>query len=67
MENNKELEYDGNCAFAVSLGKTPPSANKKYTLTKNGKTYAFMNPVAKFLFKLFPNSIEKADYNWKNK
>lgn len=66
MENNLEqLEYDGKCAFALSLGKTPPSTNHRYTLSKNGKTYAFMNPIARFLFKLFPGSIEKADKNWR--
>lgn len=64
MENIKNIEYDGRCAFALSLGKTPPKTNQKHTLVKNGKTYSFLNPVAKFLFKLFPKSIEKADQNW---
>jgi hypothetical protein len=67
MEHNKTIEYDGKCAFALSLGKTPSDTNKKYLLTKNGKTYAFLNPIARFLFKLSSKNIEKADKNWNNK
>ena len=64
MENNN-IEYDGKCAFALSLGKNPPpDTSGKYTMIKEGKTYSFLNPVAKFLFKVFPKSIEKADENW---
>ena len=66
MENIKNIEYNGKCAFALSLGKTPPETNQKHILVKNGKTYSFLNPVAKFLFKVFPKSIEKADNNWNN-
>ncbi|MFS4456975.1 hypothetical protein [Maribacter sp. 2304DJ31-5] len=67
MEKNPQLEYDGKCAFALSLGKTPPVTKEKYTLTKNGRTFSFLNPVAKFLFKILPNSIEKADKVWQNR
>ncbi|SNZ00567.1 hypothetical protein [Flagellimonas pacifica] len=63
MDNNT-FEYDGKCAFALSLGKEAPKTNGKHTITKGGKTYTFLNPVAKFLFKLFPNSIQKADTAW---
>ncbi|MEW7279805.1 hypothetical protein ABW636_14525 [Aquimarina sp. 2201CG1-2-11] len=61
------IEYSGNCAFAVSTGKTAIEANTKYILTKNGKHYAFSNLVAKFLFNVLPNRIKKADKAWKSK
>ncbi|WP_136468067.1 hypothetical protein [Flagellimonas onchidii] len=63
MENNN-FEYGGKCAFALSLGKDAPITNGKHTLIKDGKTYTFLNPVAKFLFKLFPNSVQKANAAW---
>ncbi|WP_420400957.1 hypothetical protein [Flagellimonas sp.] len=59
-------EYNGHCAFAVSTGKTDVKGGK-HSLTIEGKEYLFSNPIAKFLFKLLPNRIEKADANWKNK
>ncbi|WP_106794272.1 hypothetical protein [Aquimarina sp. Aq78] len=63
----KNLEYNGNCAFAVSTGKIATKASGKYVLTKNGKHYAFSNSIAKFLFKLLPNRIEKANTAWNSK
>ncbi len=66
--NNNNMEFDGHCAFALSIGQKPPKTNKKYFLTANGKTYTFLNPVAKFVFKLFiKKSIAKAEKNWANK
>lgn len=58
-----ELMYDGHCAFAVSTGKIDVKGGK-HTLTRDGKTYVFSNPVAKLLFKLLPNRIEKANEVW---
>ncbi len=63
---NNMIAYDGHCSFAVSTGKTDVKGGKN-SLTIDDKTYLFSNPVAKFLFKLLPNRIEKADINWKNK
>ncbi len=63
---NKTVAYDGNCAFAVSTGKTDVKGGKHH-MTIDGKTYLFSNSIAKVLFKLLPNRIEKADTNWKNK
>jgi YHS domain-containing protein len=63
---NDKLEYDGQCAFAVSTGKTSVKGGSSHT-TKNGKTYAFSNPVAKILFLILPNRIKKADAVWKNR
>ncbi|MCG8577012.1 MAG: hypothetical protein MI810_19180 [Flavobacteriales bacterium] len=65
MEKNQTLEYDGKCAFALSLGKTPPETNGKHTIIRDGKTYSFLNPVAKFLFKVLPNTANKAEQAWK--
>lgn len=64
MKPNTTIEYDGRCAFALSLGKTPPETSKKHLLTKDGRTYSFLNPIARFFFKLSSKSIEKADKNW---
>ncbi|MFY0600791.1 MAG: hypothetical protein JXR03_14045 [Cyclobacteriaceae bacterium] len=60
------VEYDGHCAFAVSTGKMDVAAGN-HDLKIDGKTYLFSNPIAKFLFKLLPNRIQKADSNWKNR
>ena len=63
---NHTVAYDRYCAFAVSTGKTKVKAGK-HSLTMEGKIYLFSNPIAKLLFKLLPNRIEKANINWKNK
>ena len=62
---NDSIQYNGHCAFAVSTGKLDVKGGK-HQLTIQGRTYLFSNPVAKFLFKVLPNRIEKADENWKN-
>ncbi len=63
MEN---LQYDGQCAFAVSTGKLGVKDCKHFE-TIDGKNYAFSNGFAKFLFKLLPNRKEKADEVWNNR
>ncbi len=60
------MAYDGHCAFAVSTGKTDVKGGK-HSLTIGGKTYLFSNPIAKFLFRMLPNRIKKADAAWKNR
>ena len=64
--NTNDLAYDGHCAFAVSTGKTDVKGGSS-SLVIDGTTYAFSNPVAKFLFKLLPNRIEKADKAWSSR
>lgn len=66
MNNQLKTEYNGHCAFAVSTGKTNVAGGKHF-LIKNGKHYVFSNPIAKFLFKILPNRIEKADSIWNKK
>ncbi len=66
MNQDRNIAYDGQCAFAVSTGKTDVKGGK-HSSTVDGKTYLFSNPIAKMLFKLLPNRIEKANKVWKNK
>lgn len=65
-KQNNRIAYDGHCAFAVSTGKTDVKGGKN-SLTIDGITYHFSNPIAKVLFRLLPNRVKKADTNWKNK
>ncbi|MCO4773987.1 MAG: hypothetical protein KDA24_28395 [Deltaproteobacteria bacterium] len=65
MPPTDTLEFDGHCAFALSIGATPPKTNGKHTLTVDGKTYTFLNPVAKFVFRLMlRRNLEKAGRGW---
>ena len=59
-------EFNGNCAFAVSTGKNDVKGGKSFAVI-DGKTYAFSNPIAKMLFKLLPNRVEKANRVWENR
>ena len=54
-----EPEYGGQCAFAVSLGKTDEPESGKHQLEQNGRLFYFKNAVAKFL-----NRRDKADQKW---
>lgn len=65
-QSNKTAEYDGHCAFALNTGKTDVKGGK-HNLTIDGKTYLFSNPVAKMLFRILPNRINKANEAWDNK
>lgn len=60
---NSDVEYGGECAFAVSLGKSDAPESGKHQLVQDGRTFYFKNPVAKFLFKML-NRADKADQNW---
>ncbi len=61
----RQLQYNGKCAFAVSTGKLDVKAGN-HSLIINNKEYHFSNVVAKFLFRILPNTIRKADQNWIN-
>ena len=56
-------EFGGQCAFAVSLGKSDEAESGKHQLEQNGRLFYFKNPVAKFLFKML-NRSGKADQKW---
>ena len=60
---NSPYEYNGKCAFAVSTGKTNIEGGK-HELKIAGKKYKFSNVLAKMLFKVLPNRIEKANKAW---
>lgn len=64
--HNFTAEFDGHCAFAVSTGKVDVKGGK-HSLTLDGKTYVFSNPIAKFLFKMLPNRIGKANAIWQSR
>jgi len=59
---NTEPEYGGKCAFAVRVGKLDVPG--KHEAVIDGKLYRFSNVVARWLFKVLPNSAERADSNW---
>ena len=56
-------EYGGQCAFAVSLGKTDEPESGKHQLAQDGRVFYFKNAVAKFLFKTLKRS-GAADQKW---
>jgi len=66
MNQNSEPapQFNGECAFAVSLGKKGVIGREDLRLVQNGKTYLFSNAVAKLLWKLIPGRKEKAESNW---
>lgn len=57
-------QYDGNCAFAMSLGKSVPGSPRTWRIIE-GKLYLQANPVAKFLFGVIPGRREAAERNWR--
>ena len=59
-------EFDGKCAFAVSVGATDkaPEAKPQHTLVCDGRTYGFLGPVPKLLFRLVPGSERRAHRAW---
>ncbi len=63
--NPDDLEYDGQCAFAVSTGKLGVEASPQHTLVANGRTYAFKNGAARFLWRILPDRSGKADQAWR--
>ncbi|MGH1365993.1 MAG: hypothetical protein ACRBF0_20710 [Calditrichia bacterium] len=62
-KKNHTAEYNGHCAFAVSLGKMDVEGSS-YSSTIGGKTYSFSNPIAKILFRILPSRVKRADENW---
>lgn len=57
-------EFDGRCAFAVSLGKFEVAGNPKWVASRDGKTYTFSNPIARLLWKVLPGTRKKAEAKW---
>lgn len=67
MKPLSNAEFNGQCALAVSLGKKDVDCNGKYNIVKDGKTYNFSNPVAKFLWQVLPGREQKAQSNWSSR
>ena len=66
MGKDQVIEFDGKCAFALSLGKIDVLGGKS-SLTLDEKTYSFSNSVAKFLFRFLPGRdkrIQNAVNQW---
>jgi hypothetical protein len=64
MNQSNTPEFDGECAFAVSLGKRQVEGSPEQALVEGDKTYYFKNGAARFLWKLLPNRAPKADAAW---
>ena len=63
-ESSRPAEFEGECAFAVSLGKSGVAGKDSCYAVQDGKKYVFSNPIAKFFWKLLPGRREKAESNW---
>ncbi|KGN30232.1 hypothetical protein N802_09485 [Knoellia sinensis KCTC 19936] len=59
-------EFDGKCAFAISVGAvdSAPEHKPTHTLTRDGRTYGFLGPVPKLLFRIIPGSAARAHRRW---
>ena len=58
-------QFEGNCAFAMSLGKDVPGSPKHFVV-RDGKMYLQSNPVAAMLFRLIPGRVGAATDNWRH-
>ena len=56
--------FDGQCAFATSLGKEA-QGSPRHWLVRDGRLYFALNPVARMLFRLLPGRVARAEANWK--
>lgn len=56
-------EYDGDCAFGLSLGREAPG-KESLQITEGDKVYYFSNPLVKLMWKIMPNRAAKADAQW---
>jgi YHS domain-containing protein len=64
MDQQANVAFDGECAFALSTGKTGVEGKAAKSSVVNGTIYYFSNPVAKMLFKVLPDRTEKAQATW---
>lgn len=56
-------EFGGECAFAVSLGKRA-KGKEGCSEIRDGKRYLFLNPVARFLWRVLPGRVQAAERHW---
>jgi len=62
----EKQQFNGQCAFAMSLGKTAPGS-EKHRITRGSDIYLFSNPIAKPLWKIIPGRQKKAQANWQQR
>ena len=58
------VAFDGECAFAVSLGKDGVEGSSSHALVEDGTTYYFKNGAARFLWRVLPGRRDKATASW---
>jgi|GEM_PF-745521 len=63
-QGNEDTEFEGACAFALSVGKPDVPGSSDHQLVDGKKTYYFSNGVARFLWKVLPNRQKKANATW---
>lgn len=63
-QSEQPPEFDGQCAFALSVGKKGVAGQETVYAIQDGKRYLFSNPVAKFLWHVLPGRKKKAQVNW---
>jgi hypothetical protein len=61
-----QIAFDGNCAFATSLGREGVG-DPRTAMNRDGTTYYFQNGVAKILFRVLPGTTGRAHANWASK
>jgi hypothetical protein len=66
-QQDQSVEFAGNCSFAVSTGKKDVPGKESCYLEQDGKKYLFSNPVARFLWKIIPGRLKKANAVWLDK
>ena len=62
--NASSTEFDGQCAFAVSVGKLGVPGAPKHRVVTDGQTYLFKNGVARMLWRAFPGRQARAREVW---
>lgn len=60
-------QFEGHCAFAVSLGKMDVPGKPACHAVRDGKTYFFSNRIARFLWSMLPGVRAKAEANWRGR
>ena len=63
--DDQTIEYRGECAFALSTGKSGVAGSPRHRLIEQGRTFQFSNPVARLLWRILPDRKGKADATWK--
>jgi hypothetical protein len=61
---SEQAEFNGECAFAVSLGKKGVTGKESCYLIQDGKKFLFSNPVAKLFWRVLPGRRQKAEATW---